>query len=333
MSQNSVWYIANNGQSIGPFSLENLLSEIPSYGGERALVFGPGVTQWTEARHIPEIAGKLNSGIPSPPPVSYSGNNNSLPTEFEIHGVEMQFIEIQLKPNQTIIGEPGAMMYMTSGIRMETLFGDPNQPNQGVMGKLMSAGKRMLTGESLFVTTYTASYQPETVAFAAPYPGKLIPLKLSDFGGELVCQKDSFICAEKETTIGIVFQKKIGVGLFGGEGFIMQKLSGNGLVVIHAGGSIRELTLKPGETLKVDTGCLVALESRVNYDIEFVGGIKNTLFGGEGLFFATLSGPGKVWLQSLPFGRLAGRVMSVASGRGSVGRDEGGLLGNLFGGE
>jgi len=197
------------------------------------------------------------------------------------------------------------------------------------MGKLMTAGKRVLTGESLFMTTFTASSSGrEVVSFAAPYPGKIIPMHLDQLGGELICQKDSFLCAAKGVQVGIAFQKKIGAALFGGEGFIMQRLTGDGIAMVHAGGTICEKTLGPGETLRLDTGCLVAMEPRVNYDIQFAGGIKNALFGGEGLFLATLQGPGKVWLQSLPFSRLAGRVLANAAGA-SKGRDEGSLLGGL----
>jgi uncharacterized protein (AIM24 family) len=222
------------------------------------------------------------------------------------------------------------MMYMTQGIQMQTVCGDPSAQNQGFMGKLMGAGKRVLTGESLFMTTFTATGAGrQTVAFASPYPGKIIPMHLDKLGGELICQKDAFLCAAQGVQVGIAFQKKIGAALFGGEGFIMQRLTGDGIAMVHAGGTIVEKTLGPGETLRLDTGCLVALHPSVNYDIQFTGGIKNSLFGGEGLFLATLTGPGKVWLHSLPFSRLAGRVLANA---GSTGRkDEGSILGGLGG--
>lgn len=250
--------------------------------------------------------------------------------EYEIYGSEMQFCEITLDPNEMVIAEAGGMMYMSNGIKMETVFGDPSQSSQGFWGKMMSAGKRLMTGESLFMTTFTAaSNRRESVAFAAPYPGKIIPLHLDRLGGELICQKDSFLCGARGIQISIAFQKKIMVGLFGGEGFIMQKLQGDGIAMVHAGGTLYEKDLAPGETLKVDTGCIVALMPSVNYDIGFVGGFKNTLFGGEGLFLATLTGPGKIWLQSLPFSRLAGRVLAHAGGRG--GKDEGSVLNHLGG--
>jgi len=250
--------------------------------------------------------------------------------EYEIYGNEMQFCEITLDPNEMVIAESGGMMYMSSGIKMETVFGDPSQSNQGFWGKMMSAGKRIMTGESLFMTTFTAaSNRRETIAFAAPYPGKILPLHLDRLGGELICQKDSFLCGARGIQISIAFQKKVMVGLFGGEGFIMQKLVGDGIAMVHAGGTLYEKDLAPGETVKVDTGCIVALMPSVNYDIGFVGGIKNTLFGGEGLFLATLTGPGKIWLQSLPFSRLAGRVLAHAGSKGS--KDEGSVLNNLGG--
>jgi uncharacterized protein (TIGR00266 family) len=210
---------------------------------------------------------------------------------------------------------------------MNTIFGDGSQQQSGIFGKLMSAGKRLLTGESLFMTAYTnLGSGKKTVTFAAPYPGKIIPLDLSKRGGKIVCQKDSFLCAAKGVSVGLEFQKKLGAGLFGGEGFIMQKLEGDGMAFVHAGGHVEERELMPGEILKVDTGCIVAFTKDIDYDIQFVGGIKNTLFGGEGVFFATLQGPGKVWIQSLPISRLASRIVAY-SGMGR--REEGGLLGGL----
>lgn len=250
--------------------------------------------------------------------------------DYEIFGDDMQYCEITLDPQEMVIAEAGGMLYMTGGIQMDTVFGDPSQKaEQGFFGKLMTAGKRMVTGESLFVTTFTAtSNRRETVAFAAPYPGKILPLHLDELGGEIICQKDSFLCGARGVQIGIAFQKKIGTGLFGGEGFIMQRLTGDGIVMIHAGGTMMCKDLKPGEMLKLDTGCLVALQPSVHYDIQFVGGIKNTLFGGEGLFLATLTGPGRVWIQSLPVSRLAARLTSGSASARS-GKDEGSLLGSL----
>lgn len=251
--------------------------------------------------------------------------------DYQIFGDDMQYAVITLDPGETVIAEAGAMMFMTDGIKMEAVFGDPSQQNKGFLGKLAAAGKRVLTGESLFVTTFTnQGARRADVGFGGPYPGKILPMHLDELGGELICQKDAFLCAAKGITIGIAFQKKIGVGLFGGEGFIMQRLQGDGIALIHAGGTMMHRELQAGEKLRLDTGCLVALTPTVTYDIEFVGGIKNAVFGGEGLFLATLTGPGQVWCQSLPFSRLAGRVLSAGSRTGRS-KDEGSLLGGLGG--
>lgn len=247
--------------------------------------------------------------------------------DFKISGEEMQCVEIELDPQETVIAEPGSFMMMEEGIQMETLFGDGSQNQGGILGKLFSAGKRLLTGENLFMTAYTnVGAGKKRATFASPYPGKIIPLDLSQLNNRMICQKDSFLCAAKGVAVGIEFQKKLGTGLFGGEGFIMQKLEGDGMAFVHAGGNIMERDLKAGELLKIDTGCIVAFTSGVDYDIQFVGGIKNTLFGGEGLFFATLRGPGKVWIQSLPISRLAARILAYGSGNR---KEEGSLLGGI----
>jgi uncharacterized protein (TIGR00266 family) len=252
--------------------------------------------------------------------------------DFEIFGDDMQFVEVELDPSETAIAEAGAMMYMDSGIEMQTIFGDGSEEHNGVMSKIFGAGKRVLTGESLFMTSYTnVGNGKRRAAFGAPYPGKIIPMDLADLGGELICQKDAFLCAAKGVSVGIAFQRRLGAGFFGGEGFILQKLSGDGLAFVHAGGSIIEKKLKPGEKIKVDTGCLVAMEQMVNYDIQFVGGIKTALFGGEGLFFATVGGPGRVWLQSMPFSRLADRIFANAPSAGGSSKGQGSVLGALGG--
>ncbi len=248
--------------------------------------------------------------------------------DYEIFGSEMQFVEVELDPGEAAIGEAGVMMYMQDGIQMDTVFGDGSQQSGGFMGKLLGAGKRLLTGESLFTTVFhNEGNGKRRVAFAAPYPGKIVPVHLTDIGGTLICQKDSFLCAAKGVSLGIAFQKKIGTGLFGGEGFIMQKLDGDGMAFIHAGGTLRELTLAPGETLRVDTGCVVAFQPSIDFDIQYVGKIKSAIFGGEGLFFASLRGPGKVWLQSLPLSRLANRIVMSAPAAGGRSADQGSLLG------
>ncbi len=250
--------------------------------------------------------------------------------DYKIYGDDMQFVEVELDPMEAVVAEAGGMMYMDDGIEMETIFGDGSQQQSGFLGALVGAGKRLLTGESLFMTVFQNRAQAKKrLAFAAPYPGKIVAVHLSEIGGELIAQKDSFLAAAKGVSIGIAFQKRIGVGLFGGEGFIMQRLQGDGWAFINAGGTLMERTLTPGELVRVDTGCLVALQPTVSYDIEFVGKIKTALFGGEGLFFATLRGPGRVWLQSLPLSRLAARIVSAAPRVGRGGREEGSVLGGI----
>ena len=248
--------------------------------------------------------------------------------DYKIYGEELQFIEIELDPNETAIAESGAFMMMDNGIEMQTIFGDGSQQQGGgLMGKLLSAGKRLLTGESLFMTAFTNMGQDKKrVSFASPYTGKIIVLDLRELGGKVIAQKDAFLCAAKGVSIGIEFQRRLGTGIFGGEGFIMQKIEGDGYAFAHAGGYVVEKTLQAGEILKVDTGCVVAYTSGIDFDIEFVKGIKNFMFGGEGLFFAKLQGPGRVWLQSLPISRLAGRIIQY----GNFNRkEEGGLLGGI----
>jgi uncharacterized protein (TIGR00266 family) len=250
--------------------------------------------------------------------------------DYKIQGDDMQFVEIVLDPGEAVVAEAGAMMYLENGIDMQTIFGDGSAQQRDFLDKLWGAGKRLLTGESLFMTVFhNQAAEPRKAAFAAPYPGKIQALHLAELGGELIAQKDSFLAAAKGVSIGIAFQKRFGVGLFGGEGFIMERLQGDGWVFVNAGGTLLEKTLGPSETIRVDTGCLVAIQPGVTYDIQFVGGIKTALFGGEGLFFATLRGPGRVWLQSLPFSRLASRIYAAAPQTGGRRREEGSLLGGL----
>ncbi|WML44049.1 TIGR00266 family protein [Neobacillus sp. PS3-40] len=255
-------------------------------------------------------------------------NNHEI--DYKIYGDDMQFVEIELDPQETVVAEAGGFMMMEDDIHMETIFGDGSGSGSGLMGKLFSAGKRVLTGESLFMTTFTNQGKGiRRVSFASPYPGKIIPMDLSELNGKIICQKDAFLAAAKGVTVGIEFQRKIGAGFFGGEGFIMQKLEGDGMAFVHAGGTIIKKELLPGQTLRVDTGCLVAMTSNVSYDIEFVKGVKTALFGGEGLFFATLRGPGSIWIQSLPFSRLASRVFAAAPRNGGA-KDEGSIARGLF---
>lgn len=266
---------------------------------------------------------------------------NAHEIDFTLYGDDMQFVEIELDPQESVVAEAGAMLMMESGIQMQTIFGDGSgQDASSVVGKLFGAGKRLLTGESLFMTLFTnVGPGKQHVSFASPYPGKIIPMDLSTLGGKIICQKDAFLCAAKGVSISIDFRKKLGVGFFGGEGFIMQRLEGDGLAFVHAGGTIIEKQLRAGETLRVDTGCLVAMTKDVHYDIQFVGGIKTAMFGGEGLFFATLTGPGSVWIQSLPLSRLASRIFAAAPQTGGGRKEEHsffntmGGIGNLFNGD
>ena len=253
--------------------------------------------------------------------------------DYQIFGNEMQFVEIELDPQEAAIGEAGSMMYMESGIAMDTVFGDGSAQQGGFFGKLMGAGKRLVTGESLFTTVYNnTDGVKRKLAFGAPYPGKILAMDLSQLGGTLICQKDAFLCAARGVSLGIAFQRKLGVGFFGGEGFVMQKLDGNGMAFCHAGGTVMQRQLAPGETLRVDTGCVVAYTPDVGFDIQYVGKIKTALFGGEGLFLAKMTGPGHIWLQSLPFSRLASRIFAAAPPNSSS-KEQGGLLASgLLGG-
>ena len=255
---------------------------------------------------------------------------NAHEIDYRIYGEEMQYVEIELDPEEGVIAESGSFMMMDDGIKMDTIFGDGSGKDKGFFGKILGAGKRILTGESLFMTAfYNTLPGKRNISFASPYPGKIIPIDLEEFGGKFICQKDAFLCAAKGVSVGIEFSKKIGRGLFGGEGFIMQKLEGDGMAFVHAGGTLAERTLQDGEMLRVDTGCIVGFTQGVDYDIEFIGGIKNSIFGGEGLFFATLRGPGKVFVQSLPFSRLADRIIASAPKSGGRGKGEGSILGGI----
>ena len=338
------WYLAYGGQQIGP--LEDAQAKAQAQANPNGLAWREGFVQWVPITQVTELY------VPAPPP-SYGPNPDyrvPLPTapapaasqsdevDYQIFGSEMQFVEIELDPGESAVAEAGAMMYKEQCVEMDSLFGDgsKNSEQGGIMDKLLGAGKRLLTGESLFITVFTHRGAGKAhVAFGAPYPGNIIPVKLTDIGGTIICQKDSFLCAARGVSIGIYFQRKIMTGLFGGEGFIMEKLEGTGMVFMHAGGTIVERQLAPGEILHVDTGCVVAFEPSVQFDVQRVGNIKTALFGGEGLFLAVLQGPGKIWLQSLPFSRLAGRMLQAAPQRGGS-KDERSIvpnLGGLFGGD
>lgn len=332
---NNTWYVAVGGQQQGPFGREEVLAGIRSGRfGRDAYVYGPGMANWVPIQSDAEFAGAFGGPAMAAPPPPPMGRGRAHEIDYELFGEDMQYLEITLDPGEACIAEAGAFMYMDPGIQMETIFGDGSQQDTGgFMGKVLSAGKRMITGESLFMTVFgNSAGTRQKVAFASPYPGKIVPVDLKQHGGLVLCEKDAFLCAAKGISVGIALNRKLGAGLFGGEGFILQKLEGDGLAFVHSGGTILTRQLNPGETLRVDTGCIVAFESTVNYDIQMVKGVKSMIFGGEGLFYATLTGPGRIWLQSLPFSRLAKKVLSSvprATGGNSVG--EGSVLGGLGG--
>ncbi|WP_394707976.1 TIGR00266 family protein [uncultured Desulfosarcina sp.] len=325
------WYLSFDGKQVGPMDLSQAIGQARQ--NSNGFAWRDGFAEWQPIASIAELNPAPGVSVPVPPPAAFS-RAGADEIDFKIFGAEMQFVEVELDPGESAVAEAGAMMYKDSAIDMQSVFGDGSTPSGGgggFMDKLMGAGKRLLTGESLFITVFTHTGQGKGhVAFGAPYPGNIIPVPLTSVNGCLICQKDSFLCAAKGVSIGIFLQKKILTGLFGGEGFIMQKLEGDGMVFVHAGGTVVERQLKSGEVLDVDTGCIVALEKTVNFDIRQAGNIKTALFGGEGLFFATLHGPGKIWLQSLPFSRLAGRMLQAAPQRGGS-RGEGSILGSLGG--
>lgn len=331
---NEQWYMAIGGHQVGPVSASEIRANLQNGSIDaNTLLFTAGMSNWTPLHAVAEFADALKPTATTPPPIGGPAARRAHEIDFKVFGEDMQFVEVELDPGESAVAEAGTMMYMTSAINMETVFGDGSSQGQprGVMNALLGAGKRLLTGESLFMTVFTNQGSGKhRVAFAAPYAGRILPMDLAALGGELICQKDSFLCAARGVSIGIAFQKRIGVGLFGGEGFIMQRLQGDGLCFVHAGGMVHPIELAAGETLRVDTGCLVALQPSVQYDIQFVGKVKTAIFGGEGLFFATLNGPGKVWLQSLPLSRLADRIYKAAPQTGAR-REEGSVLDRAFG--
>ncbi len=324
----SAWYLSYNGEQIGPLSHADAVAKASANPNGHA--WRDGLAEWMPINQIGELQNQQLSTKQSPPPISSVSSDE---IDYRIIGSEMQFVEVELDPGESAVAEAGAMMYKDSSIALDTVFGDGSSSDGagGFMDKLLGAGKRLITGESLFTTVFTHQGTGKAhVAFGAPFPGNIIPVTLPNVGGVLICQKDSFLCAAKGVSIGIHFQKKILTGLFGGEGFIMQRLEGDGMVFVHAGGTVIERELKAGEKLHVDTGCIVAMTQDVHFDIQQVGGVKSALFGGEGLFFADLQGPGKIWLQSLPFSRLAGRMLASAPQHGGS-RGEGSLLGGIGG--
>jgi uncharacterized protein (TIGR00266 family) len=322
------WYFSYNGERTGP--LDDTAARAQAASNPNGHCWHEGFGAWQRIGDTPELGASASIAPPTPPPSMASGNADEI--DYRIVGTNMQFVEIELDPGESAVAEAGALMYKDATVNMDTVFGDGSSSGQGggLMDKLMSAGKRVITGESLFTTVFTHSGQGKAhVSFAAPYPGTVMAMKLSEHGGRLICQKDSFLAGARGVSLGIFFQKKILTGLFGGEGFIMQKLEGDGWVFVHAGGTVVERELKAGERLDVDTGCVVAFHDSVDMDIRRVGGIKSMFFGGEGMFLASLTGPGKVWLQSLPFSRMAGRMLAAAPQGGGERRGEGSILGGL----
>lgn len=332
------WYVAVGGQQQGPMSRDDVVAGIQGGRiGRDAHVFTQGMANWVPITAEPEFSGAFGAAPPPPPPGMGAAPAMARAHEidYELFGEDLQYVEITLDPSEACIAEAGAFLYMDPGIQMETIFGDGSGAEQGgIMGKLLSAGKRVLTGESLFMTVFGNNGPGrQKVAFAAPYPGKIIPVDLRQHGGRLLCEKDAFLCAARGISVGIALNRRLGSGLFGGEGFILQKLEGDGLAFLHSGGTILSRQLAPGETLRVDTGCLVAFETTVTYDIQMVSGIKTAFFGGEGLFYAALTGPGRIWLQSLPFKRLAKQVLSAIPRNKGEGSALGGLGDILMGGD
>jgi len=338
------WYVAVGGQQQGPMSRDEVVAGIRSGRfGRDAHVFTQGMANWVPVTAEPEFSGAFGgagAAAPPPPPPMAGPATAPMPRaheiDYELYGEDLQYVEVILDPGEACIAEAGAFLYMDPGIAMQTIFGDGSGADQvgGLMGKLMSAGKRVLTGESLFMTVFSNNGPGrQKVAFAAPYPGKIVPLDLRQHGGRILCEKDAFLCAARGISVGIALNRRLGSGLFGGEGFILQKLEGDGLAFLHSGGTIFNRTLNPGETLRVDTGCIVAFETTVTYDIQMVAGIKTAFFGGEGLFYAALTGPGTIWLQSLPFKRLAKQVLSAIPRNKGEGSALGGLGDILMGGD
>lgn len=324
----SDWYLSYDGKQEGPFDLA--AARARAAHNRNGYCWRQGYAEWMPIASSAELNGVAMAAVGGAPPPATRRSADEI--DYKIIGSDMQFVEIELDPGESVIAEAGSLMVKDAVVSMETLFGDGSAGSQsgGFLDKLIGAGKRVITGESLFTTVFShaGSSGKAKVSFAAPYPGTIIPLQLSNFGGRVICQKDSFLCAARGVSIGIFFQRKVMTALFGGEGFIMQKLEGDGQIFVHAGGTIVERQLAPGERIDVDTGCVVAMTDGVNFDLKPVGGIKSMFFGGEGVFLATLTGPGHVWLQSLPFSRMAGRMFAAAPQQGG-GRDEGSVLGGL----
>ncbi|MFN4895987.1 MAG: TIGR00266 family protein [Pseudomonadota bacterium] len=317
----TAWYLSYHGQQLGPFDLS--VASAKARENRNGYAWREGFSDWMPIAQVAELGAGQPRAAATPPSIAHLTSDV---IDFKIGGAEMQFVEVELDPGESVIAEAGSMMYKDSTVVMESVFGDAKGPQSSVVDKLIGAGKRLITGEGLFLTVFTHKGQGKAhAAFAAPYPGNIVPVALNRVGGTLICQKDSFLCAAKGVAVGVFFQRRILTGLFGGEGFLMQKLEGDGLVFMHAGGTVVERQLVEGEELHVDTGCLVGFLPSIDFSLQQVGGVKSALFGGEGLFFARLRGPGTVWLQSLPFSRVAGRMLAAAPGS----KEEGSVLGKI----
>ncbi len=327
------WYYCNAGGEKTKVSEDSLQGLVETGVIQpQTFLWSEGLPDWAPARELlPQLFAASRSTPPPLPQLTMvtSSGRRSHEIDFEIFGDDMQLVEIELDPGETVIAEAGGMCYLEEEIVFESKMGDGSSANSGFFGALVNIGKRLVTGESLFMTHFThkGSVGKRRVAFAAPYPGKIVPLQLSDLGGEVICEKGAFLCAAHGTELSIAFSQKIGAGFFGGEGFVLQRLRGDGLAFIHAGGTIVRRELR-GEMLRVDTGCLVAMTSGIDYDIQRAGNLKSMLFGGEGLFLATLRGHGTVWLQSLPFSRMADRILASAPSAGGASVGEGSILGS-----
>jgi uncharacterized protein (TIGR00266 family) len=322
------WFLSINGQQVGPYDQATAAAQARQ--NPAAFCWRQGFQNWLPVGQVAEL---FQPAAPSAPGMPVPTGQRADEVDYKVFGEDVQFVEIELDPGESCVAEAGSMMYKDATVKMESVFGDGTQAQAsgGFMGKLLGAGKRLISGESLFTTvfTHTGASGKNKVAFAAPYPGTVLPLSLAKYGGRLICQKDAFLCAARGVSIGIHFQRKVLTALFGGEGFIMQKLEGDGMVFVHCGGTLVEKELRAGEVLHVDTGCVAAMTQTVSFDIEQVGGVKSMIFGGEGVFFAKMTGPGHVWIQSLPFSRLAGRIFAAAPQTGGGGVGEGSILGGL----
>lgn len=330
MQTEMMWYVGINGQQEGPLPTSAVAARIQQGSvPEGAYVFAQGMASWMPIRSVQPFGGMFGGTPQSLPPMPGPVAPDVI--DWQITGEEMQYVEITLDPGEALVAEAGAFLFMEPGIEMETVFGDgTGRPDESFWDKVVASGSRALTGESIALTMFKNTDQTRRkVSFAAPYPGKIVPMDLAQLGGKIICEKDAFLCAARGVKVGMEFRSDIASGLFGGEGFILQKLEGQGMAFVHAGGCVFSRQLAAGETLRIDTGCIVGFQPSVKYEVKMIKGIANMVFGGEGLFMATLTGPGTVWLQTLPFSRLAGRIYAAAPQTGGRSVGEGSILGGV----